>query len=279
MKTILVTGATSGIGLEASVQLAKQGHRVVLVGRDAAKTSASVEQVKQRSGSPAVESARCDFASQASIRALADEVKRRFPRLDVLVNNAGTVFDAYGKTADGIERTFAVNHLGYFLLTNLLLDLLKASAPARIVVVASGSHYRGVMNLSDLSYDQGGWGTTTAYERSKLGNVLMTRALSKRLAGTGVTVNALHPGVVATNIWSHAPVWAKPLLAPLKAFFMISPEEGGQTLTYLATSPEVEQVTGEYFEKNRVKTASRLARDEALAEALWAKSMELTKLG
>lgn len=278
MKTILVTGATSGIGLEASVLLAKEGHRVVLVGRDEAKTQASVAQVKQRSGSQAVDWALADFASQASIRALAQDVVRRFDRLDVLVNNAGTVFDSYGKTADGIERTFAVNHLGYFLLTNLLLDLLKKSAPARIVVVASVGHYRGQLDLADLSFERGGWGVMTAYSRSKLGNVLMTRALAQRLEGTGVTVNALHPGVVASNIWSHGPRWAQPILAPLKALYMISPERGGQTIAYLATAPEVATVSGEYFEKNRPKKPSRLARDAALGEAMWAKSAELVKL-
>lgn len=278
MKTILVTGATSGIGLEASVQLAVQGHQVVLVGRDEAKTRACVEDVKKRSSSNTVEFLLADFSSQASIRALAEQVKAKYPRLDVLVNNAGTVFKDYGKTVDGLEQTFAVNHLGYFLLTNLLLELLVKSAPARIVSVSSTGHYQGSMDLDDLGFEKAGYGIMKAYSRSKLGNMLMTRSLAKRLEGKGVTANALHPGAVATNIWSGAPGWAKPVLALMKSLVMITPEEGGRTITYLATSPEVEGKTGLYFEKNQPKTCAKLARDDALAEKLWAKSAELVKL-
>ncbi len=278
MKTILVTGATSGIGLEASVQLAVQGHRVVMVGRDEAKTKACVEDVKKRSSSNTVEFLLGDFSSFASIRALAEKVIATYPRLDVLVNNAGTVFKDQGKTRDGIEQTFAVNHLGYFLLTNLLLDLLVKSAPARIVSVASGGHYQGTMDLDDLGYEKGGYSIMKAYNRSKLGNVMMTRSLAKRLEGKGVTANTLHPGVVATNIWTGAPGWSKPLLALVRALVMITPEEGGHTITHLATSPEVEGKSGLYFEKNQPKTCAKLARDDALAEKLWAKSAELVKL-
>lgn len=278
MKTILVTGGTSGIGLEASVQLAREGHRVVLVGRDEAKTRRSVDEVKQRANSPHVESLLCDFSSQASIRALAEAYRAKYDRLDVLVNNAGTVSNTRTVTGDGIETTFAVNHLGYFLLTNLLLDLLVKSAPARIVVVASMGHYRGDLNFDDLGYEKGGYGIMKAYQRSKLANVMMTRSLAKRLEGKGVTANSLHPGAVATNIWTGAPGWAKPILAVLRGLFMISPEEGGKTLTYLATSPEVEGKTGLYFEKNKPKGCAPLARDEALAEKLWVKSAELVKL-
>lgn len=278
MKTILVTGATSGIGLEASVQLAVQGHRVVMVGRDEAKARACVEQVKQRSSSNTVEFLLCDFASQASIRALAEAYRAKYDRLDVLVNNAGTVFNAYGKTADGIEQTFAVNHLGYFLLTNLLLDLVVKSAPSRIVVVASTVHYRGTMDLDDLGFEKDGYFIMKAYGRSKLGNVMMTRSLAKRLEGKGVTVNALHPGGVATNIYSGAPAWSRPIIALMKPLLFITPEQGAQTITYLATSPEVDGKTGLYFEKNKPKPCAKLATDDALAEKLWTKSAELVKL-
>jgi NAD(P)-dependent dehydrogenase (short-subunit alcohol dehydrogenase family) len=278
MKTILVTGATSGIGLEASVTLAREGHLVVMVGRDQAKTLKCVAEVKQRAGSTKVESLLCDFSSQASIRALAAAYRAKYDRLDVLINNAGTVNNERTVTADGLESTFAVNHLGYFLLTNLLLDLVVKSAPARIVVVASTGHYRGTMPLDDLGFEKGGYSIMGAYSRSKLGNVMMTRSLAKRLEGKGVTVNALHPGGVATNIWSGAPGWAKPMLAIVKALFMITPEQGGQTLTYLATSPEVEGKTGLYFEKNKPKECAPLAKDEGLAERLWLKSAELVKL-
>lgn len=278
MKTILVTGATSGIGLEASVTLAREGHQVVLVGRDEAKTRRTVDEVKQRSGSSRVESLLCDFSSQASIRALAEAYRAKYDRLDVLVNNAGTVNENRTVTKDGIESTFAVNHLGYFLLTNLLLELIVKTAPARIVVVASTGHYRGTMDLEDLGFEKGGYGIMKAYTRSKLANVMMTRSLAKRLEGKGVTVNALHPGSVATRIWDGAPGWSQPILALVKKLVMITPEEGGKTLSYLATSPEVEGKTGLYFEKNKQKGCAPLARDEALAEKVWVKSAELVKL-
>ncbi len=277
MKTILVTGATNGIGLEASITLAREGHKVVLVGRDEAKTRRTVDEVKQRSGSSNVESMLCDFSSQASIRAFAEAYRAKYDRLDVLVNNAGTVNEHRTLTKDGIESTFAVNHLGYFLLTNLLLDLLVKSAPSRIVVVSSAAHYRGTMDLEDLGFEKGGYGIMKAYTRSKLANVMMTRSLAKRLEGKGVLVNALHPGGVATGIWDRAPKWTQPILAVVKKLVLITPEEGGKTLSFLATSPEV-SVSGKYFEKNKQKGCAPLARDEALAEKLWAKSAELVKL-
>ncbi|MBL8953410.1 MAG: SDR family oxidoreductase [Myxococcaceae bacterium] len=277
MKTILLTGGTSGIGLESAVDLAKSGARVVLVGRDAKKTADKVEEVKRRSGASNVESLLCDFGSQKSIRALADAYRAKYDRLDVLVNNAGSVFDKRTTTEDGIEATFAVNHLGPFLLTNLLLDLLVKSAPARIVNVSSRAHYRSTIDFENLGYENGGYGIMAAYGRSKLGNVLFTRELSKRLEGKGVTVNALHPGAVATNIWAGAPSWAKPALALLK-LFMRTPEQGGQTITHLAIGADVEGKTGLYFDEHEQKTASREARDDSVAQRLWAKSLELTHL-
>ncbi len=278
MKTIVVTGATNGIGLEACVTFAREGHRVLLVGRDAQRTQSSVEYVQAKAGSAGVvEPHLCDFSRQASVRALAQTVLERCPRVDVLVNNAGAVFERRTLTEDGVEATFAVNHLGSFLLTNLLLERLKASAPARIVNVASVAHYRGALDFDDLSYERG-YFILKAYARSKLANVLFTRSLAQRLRGTGVTANTLHPGVVATNIWSGGPRWTQPLLNAWKRLFMISAEEGAKTITFLATGEAVGTQTGLYFEKNRAKRASALALDDALAERLWAESARLVKL-
>jgi retinol dehydrogenase-14 len=273
-KRVLVTGATSGIGLEAARSLARQGAKVVMVGRDAAKTARCLEEV--RAGAPAseVSSLLCDFSQQAEVRRLADEVLRRFDRLDVLVNNAGTLFKDRTLTKDGIEATFAVNHLGYFLLTRLLLDRIVRSAPARIVNVASVAHRYGTMDFEDLSF-QRGYRLMRAYSRSKLANVLYTRLLAQKLEGTGVTVNCLHPGAVATGIWSRAPAWTKPIIWVIGKFSFISAEEGGRRIVQLVTSPELSGTTGKYFEDGKVVDPAPKARDDALARRLWQESERL----
>lgn len=275
-KRVLVTGGTSGIGLEAAVALARAGARVVIVGRDAARTHSAVDRIRDRTSGVSVDSLLGDFAVQASIRTLAAEYRARYDRLDILINNAGTVYDTRTLTVDGIEATFAVNHLGYVLLTELLLDLLVASAPARIVMVSSRGHYRGTMNFDDLGFEQG-YAIMAAYCRSKLGNVLYTRHLARRVADKGVLVNALHPGGVATNIWTGAPAWTQPFLAVAK-LFMLTPEQGGRTLTFLAAHPDVEGRSGLYFEKNRERAPAPLALDDALADRLFLESARLVGL-
>jgi NAD(P)-dependent dehydrogenase (short-subunit alcohol dehydrogenase family) len=267
-KTVLLTGATSGIGLEASVELARRGARVLMVGRDRARTAAALADVTARSGATDVTSLLCDFSSQAEIRKLADQVEARGEPLHVLVNNAGGVHKTRLLTADGIEATFAVNHLGYFLLTNLLRDLLVKSAPARVVTVASIGHRRGTLDFDDLGFERG-YGVMKAYMRSKLANVLFAAELSRRLAGTGVTSNSLHPGSVATNIWSGAPLWAKPIIAVLFRPFFISAKEGARIIVTLATDPALEGVTGRYYEGGRAVDPAPLGRDQALAKRLW----------
>lgn len=276
-KTMLVTGATSGIGLQASIQLARRGARVVMVGRDPVRTEAAVSDVMARSGSTTVSHLLCDFSSQASIRALAEAFRARHDRLDVLVNNAGGVNKARRVTVDGIETTFAVNHLGYFLLTNLLGDLLLRSAPARVVTVASIGHRQGTLDFDDLGFARGGYGIMRAYGRSKLANVLFANELARRLAGTGVTSNSLHPGAVDTRIWSGAPLWVKPIIQLLRPF-LISPEKGASYIVDLATRPELGDVTGKYFEEGTMVEPAPLAREAALAARLWDVSADLVKL-
>jgi retinol dehydrogenase-14 len=276
-KTVLVTGATSGIGLEASVALARRGARLVMVGRDPGRTDAAVADVKARSGSREVSHLLCDFSSLAAIRGLAETFLAGHDRLHVLVNNAGGVNKTRWLTVDGIEATFAVNHLGYFLLTNLLSDLLVRSAPARVVTVASVGHRQGTLDFDDLGYERG-YFIMRAYARSKLANVLFAAELARRLEGTGVTSNSLHPGAVATKIWSGAPTWAKPLIQVLFRPFFISAEKGAAAIVQLATSPELEGVTGKYFEKGKAVTPAPLAQDGALAERLWGVSAALVGL-
>jgi NAD(P)-dependent dehydrogenase (short-subunit alcohol dehydrogenase family) len=276
-KTVLITGATNGIGFAAARELARRGARVVMVGRDPARTAEAAARVAAeaaadvaaRAAAPAdVSYLLCDFSSFAAIRRLAAEFRARHDRLDVLVNNAGGVSKTRRLSKDGIELTFAVNHLGYFLLTTLLTDLLVRSAPARVVSVASIGHRSGTLDFDDLGFEQG-YKIMRAYSRSKLANVLFANELARRLAGTGVTSNSLHPGAVSTGIWSGAPWWTQPVIQLLRAFFFISAEKGGSFIVDLVTNPELEHVTGKYFEEGVMKDPAPLARDEALARRLW----------
>lgn len=276
-KLIVITGASDGIGLEAASQLAAQGHHLVLVGRTPAKVDAAVRRLREESPASPVESHLCDNTSLADVRGLAHELLAAYPRIDVLINNAGTVFDKRTLTRDGIEATFQVNHLAGFLLTELLLDRLVASAPARIVTTASIAHFSATMDFDDLGFRRR-YQILRAYGRSKLANVLHTRALARRLEGTGVTVNCLHPGAVSTNIWSGAPWFARPVLSVARRMMMISPETGGARIAHLATSPEVEGLTGGYYEQDTLTEPAELARDEAVAARLEAVSRELVGL-
>jgi NAD(P)-dependent dehydrogenase (short-subunit alcohol dehydrogenase family) len=276
-KTVVVTGATSGIGLQASLALARQGARVVMIGRDRARTASAVAAVESGSGSRQVSSLPCDFSSQASIRELAAALRAACPRLDVLVNNAGGVNKTRRLTADGIETTFAVNHLGPFLLTNLLCDRILGSVPARVVTVASGGHRRGTLDVDDLGYARG-YSIMRAYTRSKLANVLFAAELARRLAGTGVTSNSVHPGAVDTNIWSGAPLWAKPVINLLLRPSFITAEKGGSYVVDLAARPDLADVTGKYFEEGRMVDPAPAARDEALARRLWDVSAQMVGL-
>ena len=275
-RTVLVTGGSSGIGLAASERLAALGADLVLVARDPARLESAAAAVRSHSRSGTVSTLPCDLSSQAAVRALSAQVRERYPHLHVLVNNAGGVGRTRALTEDGIERTFAVNHLAPYLLTRLLLDRLKESAPARVITVSSEAHRHADLDLDDLGLARG-YSIMKAYGRSKLANVLFTRELARRLAGTGVTANCLHPGTVATQIWSGAPTFVKPLLAVAK-LFMLSAEEGALTLVHLASSPEVERLTGAYLEKERETEPAPRARDEALAQRLWEVSARLTGL-
>jgi retinol dehydrogenase-14 len=276
-KTILVTGATSGIGFHASIDLARRGARVVMTGRDPRRCDAALAGVKSRSGSTDVSLLMGDFSSQAAIRQMAGNFRARHDRLDVLVNNAGGVNKKRTTTVDGIETTFAVNHLGGFLLTNLILDLVVRSAPARIVTVSSVGHRQGTLDFDHLGYEHG-YSIMGAYCRSKLANILFANELARRLAGTNVTSNSLHPGSVDTGIWSGAPIWAKPLIQLVFRPFFIGAEQGASYVVALASRPELGAVTGQYFDKDKMVMPSDLAMNEAIARRLWDVSAQMVGL-
>jgi len=275
-KICLVTGATSGIGLVTVQALARQGATVILVGRDPARTHATVQRLQHESGNDQVVGLLADLSVQSQIRQLAGEVQRRFPRLDVLLNNAGALFTERQLSADGIEMTLALNHLVYFLLTHLLLESLRASPSARIVNVASNAHRRVSFHFGDpqgtLRYH--GW---RAYCQSKLANLLFTYALAQQLTGTSITVNAVHPGFVATS-FGHNNRGLFAWFVRLAQRTALSPEQGADTLIYLATSPDVEGVSGMYFVKQQMVMSSQASYDQDAAQRLWQLSQRLTGL-
>ena len=275
-KVCMVTGATSGIGKVTARELAQRGAVVVVVGRNEARSEAAVSQIRQQTANPSVDYLLADLSSQQEIRRLAGEFESRYSRLDVLVNNAGAIMLSRRESADGIEMTFALNHLAYFLLTNLLLDRLKSSAPARIINVSSNSHERAKLDFDDLQNRRRyrGW---RAYAWSKLENILFSYELARRLEGTGVTVNALHPGLVGTNFLANNGVLGR-FLKMLVAIKGMSPEQGARTSIYLATSPEVETLTGRYFFQELEVPSSVASYDEDDARRLWQLSAELTGL-
>lgn len=274
-RVCLVTGATNGIGYETALGLARRGARVAIVGRDPEKTRASAERIREAIPGAVVDPHVADLSAQAEIRRLAASLRATYPRLDVLVNNAGAIFDRREITVDGIERTWALDHLGYVLLTLELLDTLKASAAAgakpRIVNVASAAHYRGHIDFSDIEGARR-YGAMRAYAQAKLGNVLFTYALARRVKADGITVNALHPGVVKTGFAKNTggafgAVWS--LMRP----FLIQPDKGAATSLHVATAPELDGVTGRYFSRSRPKQSSAESRDESVQERVWALSL------
>lgn len=273
-KVCLITGATSGIGLVAARELAGQGAQVILVGRNPDRCESAVEEIRSQTGNQKVESLLADLSSQEQVRDVARQFRERHQRLDVLVSNAGALWMRRQETVDGLEMTFALNHLAYFLLTNLLLDRLTASAPARIINVSSGAHRRAVLDFDDLIGQRrySGW---KAYCRSKLANLLFTYELARRLEGTGVTANALHPGFVATNFAAHTG-WKGSLIYLMARLFAISPEKGARTIVYLASSPEVTSVNGRYFVREQAVPSSPASYDEAAARRLWEVSAVMT---
>ena len=276
-KTCIVTGATSGIGEEIALGLARQGARVTVVGRNRERGEAAVARIRRESGNPQVELCLADLSSQEEIRGLAARLLERLAEIHLLVNNAGVVNLRRETTRDGLEATFAVNHLAYFQLSLLLLERLRASAPARIVCVASDAHkFGGGLDFSDLQNERR-YRSMKVYGQSKAANILFTRELGRRLEGTGVTVNCMHPGGVATRLGQQNGAFAK-LLTRLLSVFFRTPAQGADTAVWLATAPELTGVSGRYFYNRREHTPAAHARDDASAARLFEVSAKLVGL-
>src|SRR5450631_4924976 len=275
-KIVLVTGGTSGIGRATALGLATMGAHLAITGRDRERTEDSAREISA-AGDGQVDVFVADLSSQKEVRRLADEVLQTYSRIDVLVNNVGGYWNTRHVTVDGLEHTFALNHLAPFLLTNLLLDRLKQSAPARVVTVASNAHTTGQIDFDDLQGEQS-YSGSRAYSQSKLGNVLFTYELARRLAASSATANALHPGVVRTSFGAGDPGVVQRLFVPFVRPFLKTPEQGAATSIDLASSPDLEQVSGRYFANSKPKRSSKASYDEAAAARLWQVSAELVHL-
>lgn len=276
-KFCMVTGATSGIGEATALGLAKMGATVIIIGRSDIEGKSAQKRIKKASGSNIVHTLTADLSSLNSVRNLAATYKAKYNRLDVLINNAGVYFTDRQVTADGLEATFVINYLSRFLLSNLLLDDLKASAPSRIIEVAGVYHNKGQIDFDDLQSAKN-YSGTKANAQTKLANILFTHELSKRLKGTGVTINSLHPGIVATKLIESDRDYRSPLKYIYKLFkpLMKTPEQGAETILFLATSPDVEGVSGEYFVNKKAVKSSSASYDDEVAARLWAVSEQLT---
>ena len=274
-RTVLVTGGTRGIGKATALGLATMGAHLAITGRDHGRTEGAAREIRAAGGQVDVFVA--DLSSQSEVRRLAEEVLQSISRIDVLVNNVGGYWNTRHVTTDGLERTFALNHLAPFLLTNLLLDRLKQSAPARVVTVSSNAHAQGRIDFEDLQGKRSFSGSR-AYDQSKLANLLFSYELARRLQATSVTANALHPGVVSTSFGAEDPGGVQRLLVPFMRPFMKAPAQGAVTSIHLASAPDLEQVTGRYFVNGKPKRSSKRSYDEAAAARLWQVSADLVGL-
>jgi retinol dehydrogenase 14 len=278
-RTVLVTGGTSGIGLATAMGLARMGARVAATGRDPGRAADAANAIRAAGGAGSTEPVvfLADLSSQAQLRRLADEVVHALPRVDALVNNVGGYWNTRHVTADGLERTFAVNHLAPFLLTHLLWDQLTQGGAGRVVTVASHAHAQGRINFEDLQGERG-YSGARAYNQSKLANVLFSYELARRSAGTTVTANALHPGVVSTSFGGEDPARLQRLLMPFLRPLMKSPSKGAATSIHLASDPALEQVTGGYFANSKPKRSATQSYDVDTAARLWQASSDLVEL-
>jgi NAD(P)-dependent dehydrogenase (short-subunit alcohol dehydrogenase family) len=273
-KVVVITGGTSGIGQVSAERLAAMGARIVLVARSKSRGEATLARLQEVAPSQAHSIHYGDVSRLADLNRLAAEIRSAEPRIDVLINNAGALFGERQVTEDGLELTFATNHLSYFVLTQGLREQLIASAPSRVVNTSSAAHRYGTMDFDNLQFEHDFKGFP-AYGRSKLCNILFTRVLARRLAGTGVTTNSLHPGFVKTRFGDNSRGdWMARSIGYLK-IFAISPEQGAETIVYLASSDDVDKTTGLYFNKCKPVTPSKLARDDAAAERLWSETARL----
>jgi NAD(P)-dependent dehydrogenase (short-subunit alcohol dehydrogenase family) len=276
-KTVVITGATSGIGEVAAIHLAEQGARIVFTARDQKRADATLAKLRRADNEAEHRAHFADLSLIAEQKRVAAEIAQE-PQINVLINNAGALFSKRTQTREGLEKTFALNHMSYFTITNLLLPRLQEMPGARIVSVASAAHRRGKLDFNDLQSRRGYKGFPV-YGTSKLCNILFTRALAKRLTGTGVTANCLHPGFVATRFGDQSGGWLQPAVKIAKPFSGISPEEGAKTILYLAASPDVAGVSGKYFYQCRVDQPTAEAQNDADAEHLWQESAKIAGVG